>query len=125
MADPKDPCDDTVMLRLITVLREESALSYKGPQAIASVVKDTTWWRVLLAVPRDDKQFYYVIPVDPSLKEMGPKPDGSFVWGLIQLGSTVWEVHPSVHLPGQLHAYVTLIGVPSPAPWDPTWWKRP
>lgn len=115
----KDPCDDNVILRVIARLSDKSAFEHKGKDAVASVVKDDAdWaWRILLATERDEKQFYYVIPIS-SAGWAGKRPDGSFCWAIVQLGPTVWEVLPSVHIPGQLHAYVTIIGVPSPAPWQ-------
>lgn len=36
---------------------------------------------------------------------------------LRRLGSTVWKLVPSV-LTNQLHAYLTLVDVPAPAPWE-------
>jgi hypothetical protein len=30
----------------------------------------------------------------------------------------VWALAPSLNVPGQLHAYVVLHGVPEPAPWE-------
>lgn len=117
---PKDPCNDTVIVRAIALFQDDSAFTYKGPHAVASAIKDGNGrWRLLLAIQRDDKQFYYTICVARSGQNAdGPQPDSSYVWALVQLGETVWEVMPSVHLPGQLHAYVTLVRVPSPAPWE-------
>ncbi len=37
-----------------------------------------------------------------------------------KLAPTVWKVAPSLTVPGMLHAYLTLVGVPSPAPWEST-----
>jgi hypothetical protein len=113
----KDPCDDTVISRIIAPLIVTSAFAHKGPAAVASFVDDGESLRVLLAVQREDKQFYYAIPVGLHPATIGPQPDGSYVWALVQLGATVWEVMPSVHIPGQLHAYVTLVNVP----WDQQW----
>ncbi len=44
----------------------------------------------------------------------GPPP--RFV--LQRLGPTVWTLAPSLVVPGALHAYVTLVDVPDPAPWE-------
>jgi hypothetical protein len=30
----------------------------------------------------------------------------------------VWILSPSLNIPGLIHGYVTLVGVPSPAPWE-------
>lgn len=45
-----------------------------------------------------------------------PKLGKMVRWGLRKLGPTVWMVEPSIVIPG-LHAFVTLTGVPEPAPW--------
>jgi hypothetical protein len=38
-------------------------------------------------------------------------------WNLFKLGPTVWKLTPSI-LDQQIHGYVTVIGVPEPAPWE-------
>lgn len=38
-------------------------------------------------------------------------------WVLFKLGPTVWKVSPSVSHP-LFHAYLTIVGVPEPAPWE-------
>ena len=37
-------------------------------------------------------------------------------WNLYQLAPTVWKLTPSI-LDDRIHGYVTLVGVPVPAPW--------
>lgn len=44
----------------------------------------------------------------------GPPP--RFV--LLQLGSTVWKITPSLFVPSLVHGYITIINVPEPAPWS-------
>lgn len=44
----------------------------------------------------------------------GPPP--RFV--LYKLGPGVWKLAPSVTVPGMLHAFITIVGVPDPAPWE-------
>lgn len=45
--------------------------------------------------------------------------DGSMaVFGLRKLGPGTWLLQPSVNIPGQIHAFVVLCGVPEPPPWD-------
>lgn len=46
--------------------------------------------------------------------EDGPPP--RFV--LWKLGPTVWKLSPSITAPGMLHAYLTIVKVPDPAPWE-------
>jgi hypothetical protein len=36
---------------------------------------------------------------------------------LKRLGPGVWKVGPSIVSPGLLHAHVTIVDVPEPAPW--------
>ena len=38
-------------------------------------------------------------------------------WVLLKLGPTVWKLAPSI-LTEKLHAYITIINVPDPAPWE-------
>ena len=38
-------------------------------------------------------------------------------WVLFKLGPTVWKVSPSV-LDEKIHCYLTIVGVPDPAPWE-------
>ena len=40
-------------------------------------------------------------------------------WGLSRLGPGVWSIDPSVIVAGELHAFVTLVDVPEPAPFVP------
>ncbi len=39
-------------------------------------------------------------------------------WLLQRLAPGVWDVPTSIHVPGQFHGFVTLLGVPEPAPWE-------
>jgi hypothetical protein len=39
-------------------------------------------------------------------------------FGSERLDGGVWMLNPSLSLPGILHAYLTVYGVPDPAPWD-------
>lgn len=114
----KDPCDDSVVLRVIALFRADPAFAYKGPEAVASAVKDPDGqWRIALAFTRNGKRYFYALPVEPGAgpKQLSPN---QISWGFVRIGATVWEVMPSVHVPTQLHAHVTVINVPVPAPWE-------
>lgn len=39
------------------------------------------------------------------------------IWRLRKLGSSVWNVEPSIDHP-VVHAFVTICAVPDPAPWE-------
>lgn len=39
-------------------------------------------------------------------------------WGLVRLGPGVWDIAKSIFAEGQIHAFVTIVGVPDPAPWE-------
>jgi len=55
--------------------------------------------------------------VDGEPVYVGDPKDGKMVsWGMRRLGPTVWMVSPSIIIPG-LHAFVTIVEVPEPAPW--------
>ena len=45
-------------------------------------------------------------------------PPARFVLG--KLGPRVWKLAPSVLEQGRLHAYLTIVDVPDPAPWERT-----
>lgn len=55
------------------------------------------------------------------LSRDGPPSDGQdgvpVRFCLYRLGPTVWKLAPSIRVP-RLHAYVTVVGCPDPAPWD-------
>jgi hypothetical protein len=51
---------------------------------------------------------------DPTLTN-----DGELLaFGAVQISSGVWAITPSLNVPGQLHAFVVIRDVPSPAPWE-------
>jgi hypothetical protein len=55
------------------------------------------------------------VPVSGEEPEM---VDGALVrFQAIPLGGGVWTLNPSLNIPGVLHAFVVLTGVPDPAPW--------
>lgn len=53
---------------------------------------------------------------DPIMTAEGLPENGEISWGLVQIGATVWKVRPSV-VCSDLHAYLTVMNVPYPAPW--------
>ncbi len=67
-------------------------------------------WQLAIAVCRPTRRQVFFIDVDPD----GIRTDR---WHLLRLGPGVWEVTPSLHVDGQIHTFITLVGVPEPAPW--------
>lgn len=46
-------------------------------------------------------------------------PDGSIAaFGAEQISAGVWSLFPSLNVPGVVHGFVVLHGVPNPAPWE-------
>jgi hypothetical protein len=43
---------------------------------------------------------------------------GLIAFGMKKVRTGVWAVNPSLDVPGVLHAFVVLHGVPDPAPWE-------
>lgn len=43
--------------------------------------------------------------------------DGVVAFGAEEITRGVWALRPSLNMPGLLHAFVVLYGVPDPAPW--------
>ena len=72
---------------------------------------------------QDSRQHLFSFPcqVGPHLPDTYRKQgDKIESWGLRQLGPGVWNVEPSILVDNSFHAFVTIIGVPEPAPFVPT-----
>ena len=50
----------------------------------------------------------------------GPKfaLDQLLTFGVRPVSPGLWYLNPSLNLPGQIHAFIVLYDVPTPAPWD-------
>jgi hypothetical protein len=109
-----DPGNDSIIMRLIVhwVDSPELAVTSSGaPHGCISRDKVGTW-RLAFAVQRGKKRRQrHFVDVDP----MGTRQDR---WPLHRLGAGVWDLSKSVHVAGQFHGFVTLVGVPDPAPWE-------
>ncbi len=99
-AEPHQVCLD-IVLQWAEVL---------GKAGTAKVV-DTTL--ILCAVNHRKQKVMLNVPLSDQPARIGRDPR----WNLIKLGPTVWKLTPSI-LDQRLHGYVTLIGVPEPAPWE-------
>ena len=81
-------------------------------------------WTLLLRVRAFNQQknkqvvLSFANPVDPfNVQWSGPREKPT-AWGMQKLGEGVWALEPSLVIPDVFHAFVTIINVPSPAPWE-------
>lgn len=91
---------------------------------VCKVVQDAPGkWTMLLKIRGQDQDgkvllLPFNVPVNPFSAAYSGPHDKPEAWGLEQLGPGVWSVEPSVIIPGLLHAFVTMVNVPEPAPWS-------
>ena len=110
-----DPGDDSVVLRvhLRWLPCVQDVMSSTSGLAVGHIFRDDAGaWHLAFAVQRGVlRRQRHFVDVDP---------DGCHAdrWGLTRLGPGVWDVKESIVVPGQIHAFVTLVGVPCPAPWE-------
>jgi hypothetical protein len=105
-----DPGDDSAILRVIANWAPDNPSVSRAVAggACASVQRLEDGTHMLaLNVPRGAKRQHHFVEIDL----LGTRPDR---WHLVQLGPGVWDLDESLHVPGQLHAFVTLVGVPHP-----------
>lgn len=112
----KDPGDDTVVGRVYAHwVREvrDVTRAPEGDRARAHVHRqDGGAWELAFSLDRGPgKRQVHFVCVDPD----AVREDR---WPLLQLAPGVWDLPRSVHVPGQFHGFVTLLGVPEPAPWQ-------
>ena len=100
-----DPGDDSAILRIIAAWGPDIAavMAVRTGHSVAQATPDR---RIALNIARGEKRQHHFITIS--------KDD----WQLMKLGSSVWEITPSLNISGQIHAFVTLVGVPDPAPWE-------
>lgn len=110
-----DPGDASVVLRLH--LRWVPSVK-DVTSAMAGVPLGHVWrteegkWELAFSLDRGKmKRQRHFVDVDPD----GVRKDR---WGLVKLAPGVWDVPVSIVVPDQIHAFVTVTGVPDPAPWE-------
>lgn len=109
-----DPGDSSVVLRVhLRWLDSVKAVttSVAGPPVGHIRRSEEGVWQLAFAVQRGRARQRHFVTVDPD----GVREDR---WGLMKLGPGVWDIPESVFVEGQIHAFVTLLGVPDPAPWE-------
>lgn len=82
---------------------------------IGKVGTATIYSNTLIFAAKNHRDEYVMLSVP--LSSEGPPQEGlnpRFV--IFQLGPTVWKLSPSVK-DDRIHGYLTIVGVPEPAPW--------
>jgi hypothetical protein len=112
----QDPGDDTVILRTLVHWVDSNIAATTSPsmsRPCGHIARDAKGvWRLAMAVQRGPtKRQRHFIDVDP----MGTREDR---WPLHKLSPGVWDISKSVYIEGQMHAFITVVGIPDPAPWE-------
>lgn len=115
-----DPGDDSVVLHLrIRLLpRHESAFGYEGAGDVAQLVRDRDGaWHLLLSLDRAGARRRYALQVRPdgSARRLD---NGKFAWAISRGDAATLKVEPSVSIPGDLHAIVTVTDAAQALPWE-------
>ena len=97
--DPSEVCLDIVLKWAETL----------GEPGTAKVMGSTL---ICCAVNHRKQKVMFNVPLSNDEPRIGRDPR----WNLVQLGSTVWKLTPSVK-DEHIHGYITIFGVPDPAPW--------
>lgn len=58
------------------------------------------------------------LPIPLQLGEPEISDEGVITFGTDLIAPGLWAVTPSFNMPGVIHAFVVLYGVPDPAPWE-------
>jgi len=113
---PPDPGDDTGILRAYLHWVGSVAEVTRSPAgaALGCVYKMDEHWNLVFAIDRGPsrRQRHFV--------QLSLAEDDAEGWPLVKLAPGVWDIPTSIHIEGQFHGFVTLLGVPSPAPWEQT-----
>lgn len=127
--DKPIPEDDSAVMRLYLLWAPnvELVMRYDGDEPLCHVSRgEDGAWRLAFSVRRGKKRQRHFADVEPYLVHLTgketPKPTPGR-WVMILLGTHggrgAWDLPSSIHAPDQFHGFVTLVGVPSPAPWEP------
>lgn len=58
------------------------------------------------------------VPIDPDGMQIDETSGSLAAFGIKQICPGFWTLSPSLNMPGFIHAYVHIFGVPAIAPWD-------
>ena len=113
-----DPVDASVVLRVLLQYvgtPEEVTRAKSGPPMGYIRREEDRSLLLMWSVPRGNgkrQQFFTQVDcIEAHRKDR---------WPLLRLGPGVWDVPTSIFVEGQIHAFVTLVGVPEPPPWSST-----
>lgn len=73
--------------------------------------------RLILVIGGGSDDEVMAIPLRAGKPELTPSDD-LVAFGATPITGDVWAVSPSLNIPGVLHGFVVLYGVPTPAPWE-------
>lgn len=112
----RDPGDASVVFRAILkwVPSAEEAIRDQPQWASGYVMRGpdglTLAWSILRGTGKRQRFFTNICDtaIDPRAQSR---------WPFMRLGPGVWDIPTSIFVDGQIHTFVTLIGVPEPAPW--------
>lgn len=108
----KDPGDDSVILRVHAKwLASYDEVMQSMSNAAHILRKPDGSWQLALLVRRPNERQLQNLLVSPDVAREGR-------WQLVKLGPGTWDLPQAVSVEGKLHAFVTLCGVPNPAPWE-------
>jgi len=120
---PNDP-SNTILLLTPRWTETPMVDPRKEPLCVVRPDLQGSWSLMLLFPQKDGPPFAIQCPVKGGEPDGEPVKRGDTVigyrmrrWGLRRLGPGVWELSPSIHEKGLVHAYVVLCDVPEPAPW--------
>lgn len=89
---------------------------FKGPQDLKAGW-DQAHERILLEF-FDAGSAPHVMSVPVSKEGAAIGPSGTESFHIRKVTRGVWALAPSLNIPGELHAFITLYNVPDPAPWE-------
>ncbi len=109
-----DPGDASVVIRtyLQWVDSTEAVTQSRTGEGKAHVAHQADGLQLCFAVQRGPKKRQvHFVNVSTDLLQLDS-------WGLIKLGPGIWDVAQSIYVEGQIHAFITILHVPDPAPWE-------
>jgi hypothetical protein len=115
----EDRGDDKVILRTYLAYEPDIRKVFGAPIGIAGIaclkrVEDGSFDLTfsLDRGPADNKKRQrHVVKVDPFGRHAN-------MWPIVKLAPNVWDLPMSILIEGQLHAFVTIVNAPNPAPWE-------